>query len=62
MIWVAVKAAQALSSAEREILIGVTLLGIALMFVAARVDKAPIFQLKRETATTVEATVQLGTD
>jgi amino acid transporter len=62
LIWVAIKAAQALNDTERGILIGVAALGVALMFVAARIYKAPIFQLKRETATTVEATVQVGAD
>jgi amino acid transporter len=62
LIWVAVKAAQALNGAERVILIAIAVLGVVLMIVAARVYKAPIFQLKRETATTAEATVHIGAD
>jgi amino acid transporter len=62
LIWVAVKAAQSLNGAERVILVAIAVLGVVLMIVAARVYKAPIFQLKRETATTAEATVHVGTD
>ena len=62
LIWVAVKAAQALNGAERIILVAIAILGVILMIVAARVYKAPIFQLKRETATTAEATRHIGTE
>lgn len=62
LIWVAFKGAQGLSSAERVILIGIGVLGLILMTVAARVYKAPIFQTKLESAQTDEATLRVGTD
>jgi amino acid transporter len=60
LLWVAVKAAQALSGAEAGVLIAVGLLGLVLMVIAVKVYKAPIFKLKTETATTTEATTQVG--
>jgi amino acid transporter len=62
LLWVAVKGAQNLTGAERGILIGIAILGLLLMMVAAKVYKAPIFRSKRETATSDEATLKVGTD
>ena len=62
LLWVAFKGGQNLTGAERGILIGLGVVGIILMFVAARVYKAPIFHAKRESATTDEATVHVGVD
>jgi amino acid transporter len=60
LLWVAVKAAQSLSGAETTVLVVVGLIGVALMIVAVKVYKAPIFKLKSETATTTEAQQQVG--
>jgi amino acid transporter len=62
LLWVGFKAAQALTGAERGILIGIGLLGVVLMFVASAVYKSPTFRLKTETATTTDATVNVGRD
>jgi amino acid transporter len=60
LLWVGWKAAQALTGAERGILIGIGILGIILMIIAAAVYKSPTFKTKAETATTTEATNNLG--
>lgn len=60
LLWVGIKAAQALTGAERSILIGIGLLGIVLMIIAATVYKSPTFHTKAETAKTTESTSHLG--
>jgi amino acid transporter len=60
LLWVAYKAVTALTSTEAEILIGIAVLGVAMLFVAVKVYKSPIFQIKAEAATTTEATVNVG--
>ena len=62
LIWVTVKGWQALTLAERNGLIGIGVLGVIMMFVAARVYKAPIFKAKVETAQTTEAVSNFGAD
>jgi amino acid transporter len=60
LIWVTVKGYQALTLAERNSLIGIAIAGVIMMFVAARVYKAPIFRAKVETAETTEAVSNFG--
>lgn len=62
LLWVTEKGAVNLTTAERGILIGLGVLGIILMFVAAKRYKAPIFQTKVESARTDEATLRVGAD
>lgn len=62
LIWVAYKGALALTGAERGILIGIGVLGLILMMVAAKVFKAPIFTAKREAAITDVAQLRVGND
>jgi amino acid transporter len=62
LIWVTIKGEQALSGAERGILIGLLVGGLVLMMVAAQVYKAPIFKSKVESATTDKATLHVGAD
>jgi amino acid transporter len=62
LLWVTEKGAVALTGAERGILIGLAVLGIFVMFVAAKRYKAPIFQTKVEAASTDQATLRVGTD
>jgi hypothetical protein len=60
LLWVAYKAATALTSAEAYILLGVAALGVIMLIVAVKVYKSPIFQIKAEAATTTEPTVHVG--
>ncbi len=60
LIWVAVKGVQALTLAERNGLIGIAVVGLILMVVAARVYRAPIFKARIETAETTEAVSHFG--
>jgi amino acid transporter len=62
LLWVGFKAAQALTGAERGILIAIGILGIILMIVAATVYKSPTFKRKIETADTTLAVSNLGAD
>ena len=60
LLWVAYKGAIGLSSAEKEILGGVAVLGLIMLVVAVTVYKSPIFKIKAEAATTTEPTVHIG--
>jgi amino acid transporter len=60
LLWVAYKGAIGLSATEKEILGGVAVLGIVMLFVAVKVYKSPIFNIKAEAATTTEPTVNIG--
>ena len=60
LLWVAYKGAIGLSAAEKEILGGIAVLGIIMLFVAVKVYKSPIFDIKAEAATTTEPTVNIG--
>lgn len=62
LIWVAIKGEQGLSTAEREILLGIAVIGVILLIVAVKVYKAPIFKIKSEAASTTVATARIGTD
>ncbi len=62
LLWVAVKAAQALTGAEAGILIALGVVGILLMLVASIWRKAPIFSVKMEAAKSDAATVHVGVD
>ena len=62
LLWVAYKAAVALTSTEKEILGGIAVLAIVMTVVALKVYKSPIFQIKAEAATTTEPTVHIGVD
>jgi amino acid transporter len=62
LLWVTEKGAVNLTGAERGILIGLGVLGIILMLVAAKRYKAPIFQAKVESASTDAATLHVGAD
>src|SRR5215472_9005178 len=62
LIWVAVKGTQALTANERWGLIGIAVLGVIMMVVAARVTKAPIFKASIETAETTDAVSNFGAD
>lgn len=57
-----VKGTQALTAAERYGLIGVAVVGIGMMLVAARVYRAPIFKAKLETAESTSADVRMGAE
>lgn len=60
LLWVAYKAAIALTSTERWILIGLAVLGVTMLFVAVKVYKSPIFKIKAEAATTTEPHLNVG--
>jgi amino acid transporter len=60
LLWVAYKGAIGLSATEKEILGGVAVLGVIMLFVAVKVYKSPIFKIKAEAATTTEPTVHIG--
>ncbi len=60
LIWVAYKGAIGLSTAEKEILGGIAVLGVIMLFVAVKVYKSPIFKIKAEAATTTDPTVNIG--
>lgn len=60
LLWVAYKAITALTTTEAEILAGVGILGVIMLFVAVFVYRSPIFQIKAEAATSTEATVNIG--
>ena len=60
LIWVAVKGFQALTLAERNGLIGIAVVGVILMIIAARVYRAPIFKARIEAAQTTEAVSNFG--
>jgi amino acid transporter len=60
LLWVAYKGAIGLSTAEKEILGGIAVLGVIMLFVAIKVYKSPIFKIKAEAATTTEPTVNIG--
>ena len=60
LIWVAVKGFQALTLAERNGLIGIAVVGVILMVIAARVYRAPIFKARIEAAQTTEAVSNFG--
>ena len=62
LIWVTIKGAQALTTAERYGMIGIAAAGICMMFVAARIYRAPIFKVHVETAEQAEATHHLGSE
>jgi amino acid transporter len=62
LIWVTIKGAQALTPGERYGLIGVGVVGIVMMIVAAKHYKAPIFKAELETAQEAAPSVHLGTD
>jgi amino acid transporter len=62
LIWVTVKGTQALTSGERYGLIGVAVAGLAMMFVAVRVYRAPIFKAEVETADSTAADLRVGSD
>jgi len=60
LIWVAVKGFQALTLAERNSLLGIAVVGVILMIIAARVYRAPIFKARIEAAQTTEALSNFG--
>jgi len=60
LLWVAYKGAIGLTATEKEVLGGVAVLGVVMLFVAVRVYKSPIFKIKAEAATTTEPTVNVG--
>lgn len=60
LLWVAYKGAIGLSATEKEILGGIAVLGVIMLFVAIKVYKSPIFKIKAEAATTTEPTVNIG--
>jgi amino acid transporter len=60
LLWVAYKGAIGLSTAEKEILGGIGVLGVIMLFVAVKVYKSPIFDIKAEAATTTEPTLNIG--
>lgn len=62
LIWVAVKGTQTLTQGEQNALYVIAGLGVAMMFVAAFVYRAPIFQARIETAETTEAVSHFGAD
>jgi amino acid transporter len=62
LLWVAESGAVNLTTPERGILIGLAVLGIVLMIVAAKRYKAPIFRTKVESAKSDEATLHVGAD
>jgi len=62
LIWVAVKGIQGLTLAERNGLIGIAVVGVIMMIIAARVFGAPIFKARIETAQTTEAASKFGAD
>jgi amino acid transporter len=62
LIWVTIKGAQALTTSERYGMIGIAAAGICMMFVAARIYRAPIFRTQVETAKQAEATHHLGSE
>lgn len=62
LIWVTIKGAQALTTAERYGMIGIAAAGICMMFVAARIYRAPIFKAQVETAEQAGATHHLGSE
>jgi amino acid transporter len=60
LIWVAVKGIQALTLAERNGLIGIAVVGVVLMIIAAWVFRAPIFKARIEAAESTEAVSNFG--
>lgn len=62
LIWVTIKGTQALTDGERWGMLGIAIAGVCMMFVAARVYKAPIFKARLETAEQTDATLNVGTD
>jgi hypothetical protein len=60
LLWVAYKGAIGLTATEKEILGGIAVLGVVMLFVAMKVYKSPIFEIKAEAATTTEPTVNIG--
>ncbi len=62
LIWVTVKGTQALTDGERWGMLGIAAAGVLMMFVAARIYKAPIFKTRIEAADQTGATLNVGTD
>jgi amino acid transporter len=62
LIWVTVNGTESLTDGERWGMLGIGLVGVCMMLIAARVYQAPIFKARRETADKTEATAHLGTD
>jgi amino acid transporter len=62
LLWVADKAIGALTGTESWILVGLAVLGIVMMLIAAKISKAPIFSIKMEAADSDAATLNVGTD
>jgi len=62
LIWVTVKGTQSLTLNEQIGLICIAALGVIMMFVAARVYKAPIFKARIETAESTAAVAHFGAD
>jgi len=62
LIWVTVKGVQALTTAERYGLLGIGVVGVGLMIVAATVYRAPIFSSRVETAEQAAPTLHVGVD
>jgi amino acid transporter len=62
LIWVTVEGTEALSDGERWGMLGIGLVGICMMLVAAQVYRAPIFKSRRETAEQTAATDHFGVD
>jgi amino acid transporter len=60
LLWVAYKAITVLSTSEARILGGIAVLGVVMLFVAVKVYKSPIFEIKAEAATTTEPTLNVG--
>jgi amino acid transporter len=60
LLWVAYKAVTALTTTEAEILGGIAVLGVVMLWVAVKVYKSPIFKIKAEAATTTEPTLNVG--
>jgi hypothetical protein len=60
LLWVAYKAITVLTTSEARILGGIAVLGVVMLFVAVKVYKSPIFEIKAEAATTTEPTINIG--